>query len=149
MKEFFPNNTDHIMAELGRIELRLQYCLTIMRKQNENASTDRFQGLYISEKEMDAISSIAGNREENEASVLPEPESIDLTKSLSHLEKNISAKKEESSRRGIALRLVSLEQMFQLSSFDIDTLLACLLPEMDLKYQRVYAYLQDDVTKKS
>lgn len=30
-----------------------------------------------------------------------------------------------------------------------DTLLICLLPEMGLKYQRLYAYLADDVTKKS
>ena len=36
-----------------------------------------------------------------------------------------------------------------MSSFDIDTLLVCLLPEIDLKYQRIYAYLQDDVTQKS
>ncbi|HEY93635.1 MAG TPA: ATP-binding protein [Dehalococcoidia bacterium] len=149
MEGFFSNNIDHIMAELGRIELKLQYCLTVMRNQNEDTSTDRFQGLYISEKEMDAISGIAVNQDKKEESSLYTPEAIDLAKSLSHLEKDISEKKEESIRRGIELRLVSLEQMFRLSSFDIDTLLACLLTEINLKYQRVYAYLQDDVTQKS
>ena len=137
------------MAELGRIELKLQYCLAIMRNRKEDSPSERFRGYYISENEMDAILGKAVDRVENEASVSHASEATDLLKSLSLLEKGISAKKEESIRRGITLKLVSLEQMFGLSPFDVDTLLVCLLPEIDLKYQRVYAYLQDDVTQKS
>jgi hypothetical protein len=41
-----------------------------------------------------------------------------------------------------------LQELFQLSPLDLDVLLICLAPELDLKYEKLYAYLQDDVTKK-
>ncbi len=41
-----------------------------------------------------------------------------------------------------------LKQTFGLSSFDLDLLLITLAPELDLRYERLYAYLQDDVTRR-
>lgn len=41
-----------------------------------------------------------------------------------------------------------LVQAFALSSFEVDVILIALAPELDLRYERLYAYLQDDVTKK-
>ena len=35
-----------------------------------------------------------------------------------------------------------------MTAFDADALLICLAPEIDLRYERLFAYLQDDVTKK-
>jgi len=45
-------------------------------------------------------------------------------------------------------RLQRLKTVFQLSSFDLDLLLLALAPELDLRYERLYAYLQDDVTRR-
>jgi len=45
-------------------------------------------------------------------------------------------------------RLAWLAQAFSLSSFDLDVLLLALAPEVDLRYERLYAYLQDDVTRR-
>ena len=39
-------------------------------------------------------------------------------------------------------------QEFELSSFDADVLLLSLAPEVDLRYEKIFAYLQDDVTRK-
>jgi SpoVK/Ycf46/Vps4 family AAA+-type ATPase len=44
--------------------------------------------------------------------------------------------------------LAGLVQRFDLESFDADLLLLALAPEIDLRYERVFAYLQDDVTRK-
>lgn len=41
-----------------------------------------------------------------------------------------------------------LKQTFDLSEFDLDLMLIALAPEIDLRYERLYAYLQDDVTRK-
>jgi SpoVK/Ycf46/Vps4 family AAA+-type ATPase len=49
---------------------------------------------------------------------------------------------------GDVSRLAWLRQAFGLSAFDVDVLLIALAPELDLRYERLYAYLQDDVTKK-
>jgi AAA+ superfamily predicted ATPase len=47
-----------------------------------------------------------------------------------------------------ATRLGWLGRAFGLSDFDTDVLLIALAPELDLRYERLYAYLQDDVTRK-
>ena len=44
--------------------------------------------------------------------------------------------------------LAWLQQVFQLSSFEMKVMLLALAPEVDLRYERLYAYLQDDVTRK-
>ncbi|MFH1084795.1 MAG: ATP-binding protein [Chloroflexota bacterium] len=45
-------------------------------------------------------------------------------------------------------RWAHLVYAFGLSPWEADALLLCLLPEIDLRYERLYAYLQDDVTHK-
>jgi hypothetical protein len=41
-----------------------------------------------------------------------------------------------------------LKRDFDLSPFDLDVLMIGLAPELDLRYERLYAYLQDDVTRR-
>jgi hypothetical protein len=45
-------------------------------------------------------------------------------------------------------RFAQLAQRFGLAPFDADLLLLALAPELDLRYERLYAYLQDDVTRR-
>lgn len=45
-------------------------------------------------------------------------------------------------------KLNRLVQAFSLSQFEVSILVIALAPELDLKYERLYAYLQDDVSKK-
>lgn len=41
-----------------------------------------------------------------------------------------------------------LRQSFELTDFDLDLILIALASEVDLRYERLYAYLQDDVTRR-
>jgi AAA+ superfamily predicted ATPase len=54
----------------------------------------------------------------------------------------------ESLREGTYLRLVVLAQLFGLATFDLDVVLICLGPELDLRYERLYAELQGDATRR-
>src|SRR5829696_3357656 len=45
-------------------------------------------------------------------------------------------------------RLARLGRAFGLTTFDLDTVLVALAPELDLRYERLYAYLQDDVNRR-
>lgn len=44
--------------------------------------------------------------------------------------------------------LAKIAQAFTLSQFDLDVLAITLAPELDLRYERIYAYLQDDITRR-
>ena len=45
-------------------------------------------------------------------------------------------------------RLLWLQRVYGLTDFDLDVILVGLAPEIDLRYERLYAYLQDDVTRR-
>jgi SpoVK/Ycf46/Vps4 family AAA+-type ATPase len=45
-------------------------------------------------------------------------------------------------------RLAWLADSYGLSKFDLDLLLVALAPDVDLRYERLYAYLQDDVSRR-
>jgi hypothetical protein len=44
--------------------------------------------------------------------------------------------------------LVRLARLFRLAPFELRALTVCLAPELDTKYDKIYAYLHDDVTRK-
>ena len=45
-------------------------------------------------------------------------------------------------------RLAWLQHAFGLSPFDMQVIVIAIAPEIDLRYERIYSYLQDDVTRK-
>jgi len=73
-------------------------------------------------------------------------EAMDQVKSL---QEKISMNVENSLKQEIYLPFYHLAHLFQLTLFEMDIILVCLAPELDIKYEKLYAYLQDDVTKKS
>ncbi|MBN1550698.1 ATP-binding protein, partial [bacterium] len=72
-----------------------------------------------------------------------------LVDEYSRLRRMIDVRKELSIDVGIALRLEHLKQLYFLSNFELTIVLICLAPELDLRYEKLYAYMQDDITKKS
>lgn len=149
MNECFQGSLEHLLAELKRIELKLQLKVMSPRQDDSQPGEGDFRGLYVSEKQIDAIIGTPCFQPEEKPFRLRNSAPAASPESLRRLEEDIVEKRKESLRRGLTLRLCELGRLFQLSMFDVDTLLVCLLPELDLAYQRLYAYLQDDVTKKS
>jgi hypothetical protein len=54
----------------------------------------------------------------------------------------------ESRRNSTALALEVLRERFRLSPFEIECVLVCLAPDVSSKYQKLFAYLNDDITRK-
>jgi hypothetical protein len=58
------------------------------------------------------------------------------------------AEPETSAAMPAASRFPWLQQTFGLDTIDLDIVLIALAPETDLRYERLFAYLQDDVTRR-
>jgi len=144
LPEPYANSMEHIFAELERIDLLIQ--ARVARARQVNQEND-FQGLYISEKEVDALleQPIGLPRW---ATLQTADGGDDVAQRLERLAARIEARKRASIANGIPLRLATLAERFGLTAFDVDVLLLCLAIEVDLRYERLYAYLQDDVTRK-
>ncbi|MDD5462503.1 MAG: hypothetical protein PHG00_12850 [Methylococcales bacterium] len=141
--DYFINSTDHLLAELERIDLLIQ--AQVVRVRQLHVNDEQFRGLYISEQELDALlkQPIGRPRWFQAESTVGQSEV-----SLNQLKQHILLKKQTTHAQSVELRLDTLQQLFQLDDFEYDVLLVVLAIELDLRYERLYAYLQDDVTKK-
>ena len=144
-KEYYTTSLQHILAELERVDLLIQ--VQVRRSRQVHMTDSEFQGLCISEQEIDALlkQPLGLPRWASALSPTYRPE---VQTTFDRMAADIGRRKEESAKQGVTLRFEKLERLFHLTSFDVDILLICMAPELDLRYERFYAYLQDDVTKK-
>jgi hypothetical protein len=142
--ESFADSLQHLFAELERIDLLVRAQVALNRRINNQ--DERFQGLYISEQQVDALLGHPHGRPLWQTDQWHDAEGIESA--LTRLGDAVAQRRQESRRRGIELRLENLRERFGLDPLDVDVLLVCLAPELDLRYERLYAYLQDDITRK-
>jgi MoxR-like ATPase len=139
---FYSATIHHLVAELERIDFLILAQIQIARQDAKEQG--ELQGLFISDEEVDAL--LAGStRIPRWAAVSQLPEVEEALGRISH---EIAERKKASVHLGIELRLEELARRFALTPFDIDALLVTLAPEVDLRYEKLFSYLQDDITKK-
>ena len=142
---FYATSLEHILAELERIDLLVQ--CQVARARHLQPAADPYQGLCITEQEVDAL--LARPRGAPRWTTADSPCCEDgVRQAHERLTNDNRLRRAESARRRIVLRLDELARLFHLAPFDVDALLVALAPELELRYQRLYAYLQDDVTKR-
>jgi ATP-dependent 26S proteasome regulatory subunit len=140
---FYMDNYDHLADELRKLDLLIQLRVMAFRlktKAMQEASVS--QQMYISHDEVDWLLS------QNESLETEPPELIEIRKRLEILQSEINAKVTRSTERGVFLALPQLAHLFALCPFELQTIIICLAPELDRKYDKLYAYLQDDITRK-
>jgi AAA+ superfamily predicted ATPase len=126
-------DTDHLVDELARVDLLLRHHVRSVRA--SQADGDRGGGLYVSDAEVDRL--LRPDRSPRPAG------DDDLQDRLATVTEEVRERRDG----GESLRLVELAERFDLSHRQVDALLLSLAPEFDRKYERVYAYLQDDITQ--
>ena len=108
---------------LQRLDLRLRIAVETFRLDLAEKARDPFRGLYISDSDVDEL--------------LTNTPAAELAERL--LEDEVGP---------VPTRLRRLSELFGLSAFEREALLVCLAPDVDLRYERLYAYLQDDVSRR-
>lgn len=143
MSDGYENNWDYLSAELRHLHLLIGREVLRSRKRTRTEQTDMFRGVFISETEVDEL--LVAEQDDIPAGEGPEL----LQRQAAVLREDITERRQASVENGIYLPLAHLAQIFSLTFFEEQVILICLAPEVDLKYEKLYAYLQDDVTRKS
>ena len=147
----FECNREHLYAELARLDLLIQRQVWRWRQTEGSGSppNDGFRGLYISESEVDAILDgvFPGSDKVARRAARQRPDKA-FRQAIERTTAENTRRKAAAAERGIPLRLEQLRDLFNLTPFDTDVLLVCLAPELELRYERLFAYLQDDVTRR-
>ena len=142
---FYSDSLHHVLAESDRVGSLVQLCA--QRARSLYSDNLEGPGLCVNDHEIEELTDrpfglpawarpLALGMEDPRAAALEK------------IESEIVNRKAETERRGLPLRLTELTRMFQLDQVEVDVILLCLAPEFDLRYEKLYAYLQDDITRK-
>lgn len=149
IKQSLSHNDNEIFLQLAleRLDLLLTRAVFYFRQKHaNNGNTTHWQ--VISEEEINKIlgDKIAAQKETT-TSYIQEIEAIN--EKISTQEKNYSEYLTSSREKNQLIPICFLQKTFNLSLSEIDILIICLAPMIDWRYARIYAYLQDSLTKTS
>jgi hypothetical protein len=119
-----------LLPALQRLDRLIEQAVTAARvAYGLEAAADPYRGLYIGQNEVERL-------------LARQPGASVLWLEWTEVEEPSPDPASDGSR------LAWLRQVFDLSPFDVDVHLVALAPELDLRYERLYAYLQDHMAKK-
>src|SRR5229473_1498828 len=131
----FADASEHLYAELERLDVLL-YRQILRLRASYQLSLDEFRGLYISDEQVDSFINRVIEKEGSSSTIQ------DLTEQAEVMRKTNVEQVSD------ALPWKHIITEFNLSPFEQDVLLLALAPEIDLKYETLYAYLNNDITRK-
>ena len=139
--EPYCSAAEHLHDELMRLDLLVRG--QVVRARHASGD-DPYRGLAIGEPEVDALlARRIGAPPWDASGVGPS-----LAEAHALAERMAAQIERRSARANVRLPLVELARRFDLDRFDLDVVMIALAPELDLRYERLYAYLHDDVTRK-
>jgi len=114
---------DGLRGALLRLDLRLREAAETFRDEVAGRGADPYRAMYVSDSEVDGL--------------LGDLPASDVASQF--LDEPIGT---------ITPRLSDLSLWFALDDFEQEALLVCFAPEVDLRYERLYAYLHDDLSRR-
>ncbi|WP_052669848.1 AAA family ATPase [Nitriliruptor alkaliphilus] len=122
----------HVLARLSVLERRVRWRVEA-RRAGDPEPDDPLRGLYISEEQVDDLLAATG----------PAPP-LDVT----HEDTAVERWADGVEARGEVLRLRRLAATFALDPLEVELLLLAMAPDLDPRFERLYGYLHDDVTRR-
>ena len=123
----------HLYGRLQVVEARVRAAVDA-RRACDSRPDDRFRGLYISDEEVDLLLGRSRGHP-------PAPSTADS------LLASVEADADAAEKLGADLRMRRLARMFELTLADIELFLVALAPDLDPRFERLFAYLHDDVSR--
>src|SRR5215510_721864 len=135
---YYQDSLTHLLDELRNLD-------NLIRRHIETLRPERLavqgmmasKGVYITHEEVDALLNQEATNDAQADALVSD-----------RLDTTIANKTAASGERGIFLSLPWIAQLFSLSHLEVQILIMCLAPELRRKYDTLYAYLQDDITRK-
>lgn len=134
----FANPLEHLSAELRLLDLLIRRAVVTMRQAETGVGAS--QAGYVSDDEVDRLL----NRDAEVSTTELGPLAATAADLRGWIDRGVAQAQEH----GVGLPLARLAARLGLSGFDMQAIVACLAPELDRKYDKLYAYLQDDITRK-
>ncbi len=140
-------NFQYLQAELERIDILIRREVYRWRLAGQDPA-DNFRGLYISGAEAESLLKQPPGTSWGQTITLGQGDELAFAAAHEQAVQRVNSLAEVFQNHNDLPRLKHLQIAFGLTDFDLDTFLICLAPSLDLRYERIYSFLQDDVTCK-
>ncbi|MDH3278467.1 MAG: AAA family ATPase [Nitrosopumilus sp.] len=140
----YVTSLEYLFDELKLLEIYLGLAVLKFRDKTktEEKQQNEFTRMYVSDEEIDSVIKSTFDKDIDNSEFEKLYRIIDTQKNI------IEKRKAESISKGTILSFKQVCDVFGLSEFEKNALLICIAPEIDLKFEKLYSYLQNDVTKK-
>ncbi len=139
----YCNSYELLSDELKKLDILIRRRKSAFRMQMQSMYESGIsQNMYISHEEADWLLNDDKPADFNHPELLRSGEELEI------LEKDINKKVSATLKTRVLLTPVKLAQIFHLSPFEMQVLIICIAPELNHKYDKLFAYLQDDITRK-
>jgi hypothetical protein len=140
-------NRAHLDSELSRLRLTLHRRILWLRQFWKRDPLQGFREWVISDADADRL--LNGTQADNaEEFYEQDTAAVELGRAIVAQREIARAAADRANAAGSPPALEILARLFHLDGFDCEVLLLCLAPELDPGFQRLYAYVQDDATRK-
>src|SRR5262249_14656508 len=140
-------NSRYLATEMERLRLLLHRRVLWLRRHWKRALTQNYMGWAISDHEADILL-LAKDKQAEFDFYDTDPEAQKLSVLLDATCARLRSLRHEIEEAGTPAAVDILASRFGLSTFERDVILLCLAPELDPAFERLYAYVQDDATRK-
>ena len=146
----YNDNMAHLQAELLVLNLRLhRQVLRWRATHHSNATPEEMLGLHISDKEVDAIlDGLYASRATLTSDAMDKAPIATLSTLLEEAEEHHAECEANALAEGVRLYLPEFVQRLNLTAFERSVVLLAFAPEFDRRYERLFGYLNDDVTRR-
>jgi len=139
-------NGEYLAVEVARLRALMRRRALWLRRQWSHDTAQDHTAWKISEAQADWL--LAGtDRDDAAAFYASDPAAILLGDSIAGLEGRAEEMRRAMRAQGAPAAFDTLAHLFGLTAFERDVLLVALGPELDPPLERLYAYLQDDLTR--
>lgn len=147
---FYQNAHAHLLDELRWLNRLLAAHVLRLRRVNFYDTFKDFRGFFAADEEIDALLA-AEVYEDAGRTIKDKTHREQIAKLLAQAQQwreAIAARSSAAIAQNVFLPLIHLARCFHLSEFEQQALVICLAPQIDARYEKLYAYLQNDLTKK-
>lgn len=134
---YYKSSCEYVLEQLKLLDLKIHKYITLNNLQEK--SLNPFKGLVINEKEISTM------LRENEIS---KDVAIKIDKNIRELSIKINEKLLQTRDKNIFLNYENICESFELSYIERNLLLIGLCVEIDQKYEKIFAFIQDNINKK-
>lgn len=136
--DYYKNYSNHLIDYFELLDLELSFLFDNFNDDLKENPFDMYKSIVVSKEEINNIL--------NEKSLTNT--NTKLIKQIQDKKEFIKEKEINTKNKGIYIPFLNLIELFSLQDFEIYSIVLSLLAEFNLKYERIFAYLQDNLNLK-